>query len=192
MADMNYSIRMMDKKFLDTFGKRVYYLRKDAGYSTQLAFLAALENVTGVQFSQPRWSGIESGDDIPNARVVAAIATLLNTTTDFLLMRTDDPFVPGEESRPAYITPEAEQVAAMVDEIRSELRRAEALSIVRAMLEADEKERMVEGLQEDLQAFTRLANILEQRLDPDSYVEVMREFRRLLGLDSGRQDGTGG
>lgn len=186
-----YAIRMMDKKFLDTFGKRVYYLRKDAGYKTQLAFLDALEKATGVKFSQGRWSEIENGEDIPAGRVVAAVADLLDTTADFLLMRTDDPFAPGDEARPAYITPEAEQVATMVDEMRSELRRGEAVEIVRAMLAADEKERMVEGLQEDLQAFSRLAAILEQRLAPDDFAAVMREFRRLLGLDSTR-DGTGG
>jgi transcriptional regulator with XRE-family HTH domain len=183
-----YTIRMMDKKFLNTFGKRVYHLRKDAGYSTQLAFLAALEAATGIKFSQGRWSEIENGEDIPNPKVVAASADLLNTTADFLLLRTDDPFPPGEEARPAYITPEAEQVATMVDEIRSELRRAEVVEIVRAMLRADERERMVEGLQDDLQAFNRLSQILEKRLSPDDFRQVMAEFRRWLGIDT---DGTG-
>lgn len=179
-----YAIRMLDKKFLNTFGKRVYYLRKDAGYTTQLAFLDALQEQTGVTFSQGRWSEVENGDDIPNGRVVAAVADLLNTTADFLLLRTDDPFPPGEESRPVYITPEAEKVASMVDEIRSNLRREEAVEVVRAMQAADERERMVEGLQDDLHAFDRLLVTLQSRLDPDAFELVKAELRRLLGLDS--------
>lgn len=179
-----YAIRMLDKKFLNTFGKRVYYLRKDAGYSTQLAFLDALRDQTDVSFSQGRWSEVENGDDIPNGRVVAAVADLLNTTADFLLLRTDDPFPPGEEARPAYITPEAEKVASMVDEIRSNLRREEAVDVVAAMLAADEKERMVEGLQDDLHTFDRLLSVLQSRLDRDSFDAVLAELRLLLGLDS--------
>lgn len=178
-----YAIRMLDKKFLNTFGKRVYYLRKDAGYSTQLAFLDALRDQTDVSFSQGRWSEVENGDDIPNGRVVAAVADLLNTTADFLLLRTDDPFPPGEEARPAYITPEAEKVASMVDEIRSNLRREEAVDVVAAMLAADEKERMVEGLQDDLHTFDRLLSVLQSRLDRDSFDAVLAELRLLLGLD---------
>jgi uncharacterized protein YmfQ (DUF2313 family) len=64
---------------------------------------------------------------------------------------------------------------------------------VRAMLRADEKERMVEGLQDDLQAFNRLAQILEQRLSPNDFRQVMAEFRRVLGIDTdGMNTGTNG
>lgn len=75
---------------MDTFGKRVCELRKAAGYKTQLAFLVAL-NDAGAKLSQGRLSELEGGEDIPNGATIKVIADVLNTSADYLLLRTDDP-----------------------------------------------------------------------------------------------------
>lgn len=75
---------------IDTFGKRVHELRKTRGYKTQLAFLNAL-NEAGAKLSQGRLSELEGGEDIPNGATIKVIADVLDTSTDFLLLRTDDP-----------------------------------------------------------------------------------------------------
>lgn len=73
----------------DTFGQRVRDLRIAKGYLTQLSFLQAI-NLAGANLSQGRLSELETGDGIPNGETVAKIADVLDTSADFLLMRTND------------------------------------------------------------------------------------------------------
>jgi transcriptional regulator with XRE-family HTH domain len=75
---------------MDTFGERVKNLRDKQGFKTQLAFLKAV-NEAGANLSQGRLSELEGGTDIPNGSTVAVIADVLNTSADYLLLRTDNP-----------------------------------------------------------------------------------------------------
>lgn len=85
---------------LDTTGKRVERLRKDNGMNQ-----AALAALVGVR--QNYISAIERDVASPSAEVMAKIALVLGTTTDFLLLLTDSPARPvfvatGHEMEPVY------------------------------------------------------------------------------------------
>jgi transcriptional regulator with XRE-family HTH domain len=119
-------ISMRESKVLDTFGKRVRALRHNM---TQDELRAAMEE-HGATVSQSHWSYLERGDKLPLADIVVAAAKVLGTTTDYLLLMTDNPDLPRDDA--GGISEEAEAVANLVDAMTPE-QRATAVAIVRAL-----------------------------------------------------------
>lgn len=76
-------------RFLNTTGKRVRVLREDLGMSQQ--DLADALNRNGVDVQRTRVSQLERAAHSPPGNMVAALATILGTSGDYLLMLTDDP-----------------------------------------------------------------------------------------------------
>lgn len=82
--------------FLNTTGKRIRVLRDDQHLS-QASLAVELGNL-GIDVGQTYISKLEKAGVMPNGHVIAGLAQALNTTSDYLLMLTDDPFVPGDEA----------------------------------------------------------------------------------------------
>lgn len=93
--------RIEPHRTVSILGLRVRERRDDLGY-TQVEIAAAVENV-GVYCSQARISSIETGLERRGQRVetklLTALADALNTSTDWLLGRTDDPRPPKRSRR---------------------------------------------------------------------------------------------
>lgn len=68
----------------DTFHGRIKKLRKQRGYTAQ--YVADKIGVARNSLSQ-----YESGIRLPNLEIVASLAAVLNTSTDYLLLLTNDP-----------------------------------------------------------------------------------------------------
>ena len=85
----------MSKQFLDTVGKRIRILRQDLGLN-QGELVNALEK-QGIEVGRSYISELERTDKVPSGTVLAGLAKVLGTTTDYLLMLTDDPVMPDEQ-----------------------------------------------------------------------------------------------
>jgi transcriptional regulator with XRE-family HTH domain len=127
----------MTPKFLDTFGKRVRILRQERGW-TQNQLIDALKTV-GVDIGRSYVSEWERTDKMPSGEVVAALARVLETTADYLLLLTDDAEIVENTQEVDAISEEAEEVAHIVDSMTPE-RRADVLAIVRALHNEDTAE----------------------------------------------------
>lgn len=96
-------------------------------------------------------SAVEKGKKKPSYKLLVLTADALNTTTDYLLLRTDNPS-PIEDSKPTFYSEEAEIAARIIDEL-PERYRAECLrqvQTVRAHAERDETIRaMLESIERD-------------------------------------------
>lgn len=79
---------------LNTTGKRVRLLRGDLDL-TQEELTRQMEKL-GVKIGRSYISLLERSDSLPSGEVLAAMARVLHTTTDYLLLLTDDPLIPGE------------------------------------------------------------------------------------------------
>lgn len=99
---------MTEPRF-NTFGKRVRILREDMGL-TQEQVVSRLAEY-GVKTRQSYLSELERTDKTPLGDMVAALAKVFNTTSDYLLLLNDDPSPP---------TPVQQQ---MLDLARSEKER---------------------------------------------------------------------
>lgn len=111
-------------------GERITALRKPAGYKTQRALATRL----GV--SDAFLSDIVRGVKNPSLEMLCELAKLLNTTTDYLLLLTDSPDTLGtpslENGDPVYFSPEADEVARIIDALPPET-RAFVLHMARAL-----------------------------------------------------------
>lgn len=96
-------------RFFDTVGKRIRVLRQDVGYNQQE--LAAEVARYGASVKPSYISALETTGKVPSVQVLMALAQALGTTTDYLLMLSDDPVPPGED--------EAEPVKALREEPES-------------------------------------------------------------------------
>lgn len=94
----------MEPRLFNTFGKRVRILRQDLKMTQ--GTLAEELGRRGVDISQSYLSTLEGSDRIPSGEVVAALADVLGTTADYLLMRTDDPVSPSSVPSSRDETPE--------------------------------------------------------------------------------------
>lgn len=74
---------------LRTYGARQKYLREERGLLQKE--LAAMLKTHGAEVGQTYMSELERTDKTPSGEVVAAVASVLETSADFLLGRTDDP-----------------------------------------------------------------------------------------------------
>lgn len=88
---------------LNTTGKRIRALRND--YHLTQEELTRQLNKAGVDAGRSYISILENSSKVPSGEVIQALARVLKTTSDYLLLLTDDPFRPGE------IDEEARQVS---------------------------------------------------------------------------------
>ena len=103
--------------YLNSMGKRLRIHREDMGISqTELA--QRMERY-GVNVRSAHISGIERRGKAPSVPVLAAIARALNTSSDYLLMLSDDPSPYGESApgTPLYISEQADEIARIVDNL---------------------------------------------------------------------------
>ena len=124
---------------LDTFEERIAWLLKQRGMSQKE--LAAQMDVS-VQFL----NSLVIGRRRPNVRRLTQIATALHTSVDFLALTSDDPTPPQEaapEPAPYYFSPEADAAAQLIDAMRDERLRGQALALIQllASWESAEPER---------------------------------------------------
>lgn len=74
----------------DTTGQRVLWLRQRLG-------ITQVELAHQVNVRQSYVSDIEHNRAIPSIQVLVSIANVLDTSIDFLLLRSDDPLLPNDE-----------------------------------------------------------------------------------------------
>lgn len=83
-------------EFLNTTGKRVRALREQQGW-TQIALAEQLVAL-GAPVGSTQISKIESGAAAPSFAVLGALARALNTSTDFLMLLSDNPDAPQRDT----------------------------------------------------------------------------------------------
>lgn len=74
----------------NTTGKRVRLLKGDLEYNS--TELREKMKAVGVDISSGYMSEIENDKKLPSRRVLEALAEVLGTTVDYLLLRTEEPF----------------------------------------------------------------------------------------------------
>ncbi len=124
------------KALLTTTGQRVRVLREHEGYDQ--SELAAIVQRHGVKCTNSHISKIELGDSAPSWEVAIVLADALKTSLDYLAVRTDnaDALTDRGEPEPVYVSPEADEVARLMDYELSEFRRRDVLLFARALAEA--------------------------------------------------------
>lgn len=157
---------------LETTGQRIYWLRRYTLKMKQKDFAVQIGT------SQGFLSEIESDKKEAGSRLLARIAELLHTTTDYLLLRTDNPS-PPDDDKPTYLYPEAEQVACMMDEIAYPELRNQAVQLVKGIHDLYE-----EHARRDKQISDLLGLIESTR-----GTEFRRDLEKRLGLIA-RAQGT--
>lgn len=100
---------------LDTFGKRIRALRQDLGLS-QIDLRDRMEKEYGVSIGGAYISELERSDRTPPLATAAAMAKVLGVTLDYLGLIVDEPTSYKHDEEPInYISPEADQVAQLMD-----------------------------------------------------------------------------
>ena len=133
--------RMKRSLYPKDFGRRVRLLREDKDWSQQ-DLLDALAKRHGISFTQSYLSKLEKSRlQVPGGRIVLALAVELETTTDFLLCRVDDPDIPdGNEPATVAYSEEGEEAAKIIDALSVGTRK-DALGILKSMYEAEASRR---------------------------------------------------
>jgi transcriptional regulator with XRE-family HTH domain len=124
---------MTSAHFFGTMGKRLRILREERGLNQ--TELARLMDGIGAGVDPSYLSQIESDAKMPRLPVLVAIARALGTTTDYLLLLSDDPAPPqaqAEPETPVFFSAEADEAARLIDAM-PEARRAEVLALVRVI-----------------------------------------------------------
>jgi len=121
----------------ETTGLRIKFLRDSFGLSQdELAERMRKVSDNKVDVSKAFISSIEVGRAMPPLQMLIALAKVFGTTTDYILMLSDDSFPAGEREE-KYLQPEADECAVIVEQLRSVYVRQAAveLSEVLAKLE---------------------------------------------------------
>lgn len=79
---------------LNSTGKRIKVLRQDLDLTQEE--LRRQLHLIGVDIHQSYISSLERSSSLPSGEVLAGLARVLHTTTDYLLLLTDDPLIPDE------------------------------------------------------------------------------------------------
>lgn len=156
----------VDVRF-DTTGQRIHWLRRDTAKVKQ----KDLSVVLGI--AQSYLSDMEADKREPSAEVTRRLAEALNTTTDYLLLRTDDPS-PPKDAEPTTFSAEAKEAADMIDDMYPDL-RVQALRAVRGI-----HSHYLEHAWRD-QAIKELLVLIEATKGP----EYRQDVERRLGLRPG-------
>jgi len=121
----------------ETTGLRIKFLRDSFGLSQdELAERMRKVSDNKVDVSKAFISSIEVGRAMPPLQMLIALAKVFGTTTDYILMLSDDSFPAGEREE-KYLQPEADECAVIVEQLKSVYVRQAAveLSEVLAKLE---------------------------------------------------------
>jgi transcriptional regulator with XRE-family HTH domain len=84
---------------LNTTGKRIRLLRGDLDL-TQEELTRQVKKL-GVDVGRSYISILERSDAVPSGELIRGLAKVLHTTSDYLLLLTDDPLIPGEPDEDA-------------------------------------------------------------------------------------------
>lgn len=104
----------MTTGFFDTVGKRVRALRQDQSMN-QTELTQWLSGI-GVDINSSYISQIENMGKIPSAEVLVGLARILKTSTDYLLMLTDDPEPPRNSELNVVIQVSGRDERALLEE----------------------------------------------------------------------------
>lgn len=160
------------KRFLgETTGERVRLLRNDLGL-TQTQVREMAQQRLGTRIAGGYISEIENGRKQPGAAILAALAQVLQTSTDYLLCLTDDYREAGEREQ-IYYSEEADRIARMVDMLDS-VRRDEVVIVVSALLAAQRRDR----IDYDRQQLQNIERALREKLSPEIADSILDSVRR--------------
>lgn len=114
----------MEKQLLNTVGKRIRILRQDMGYS-QEGLTHQLASI-GVEMGRSYISELERTNKVPSRDIIAGLAKVLETTTDYLLLVTDNPLPTRTEDAAINIDDDVDtkQIQRLIDEF-SDLPRSD-------------------------------------------------------------------
>ncbi len=158
---------------MKSFGSRVATLRQ-LNNLTQ-AELADLCTKRGSALSQGYLSKMENDGrrdiGLPNGDIIKTLADVLDTTTDFLLSRTDDP---SALPRNAFVTDDAYEAARIVDAL-SLTRRQEAINMLRLI------EKSGSDIQEYYAREQRLLDSIERLFGKEVRDQIAASLRNDMG-----------
>lgn len=103
-------------KLLNTTGKRIRVLREDLNLTQ--GEVRHLLKQDGVTVSQSYLSILERSDRVPSGEVIAGLAQVLRTSSDYILMLTDDPLAPGEPDEDAPGPAVSPDELALIERLR--------------------------------------------------------------------------
>lgn len=169
---------MGTSELLDTLGKRVRVMRERQHYSQ--VELAEILTRMGIATSNSNLSKIEAGRGVPSLELLRALAEVLQTSADFLLLLSDNPAPVREEETPIYISPEADEVARILDGLSADARR-DVLAVVQRITQP------VNGPSPRKADVDILLNLIEI----DYGIDARRRMERALLAPFNRSPGTG-
>lgn len=108
-------------EMLRSFGRRFQLLRQDKDLS-QTAIAAMLQGY-GITITPSHLSLVEKNKRNVSVDLLVALARLLETSTDYLLVLTDDPSPPDKSDVVPYLSREADDMAQLMDSLPPETRR---------------------------------------------------------------------
>ena len=108
-------------EMLRSFGRRFQLLRQEKDLS-QTAIAAMLEGY-GIKITPSHLSLVEKNKRNVSVELLVALARLLETSTDYLLVLTDNPAPRDSTDVVLYISREADELAQLVDSLPPETRR---------------------------------------------------------------------
>ena len=106
---------------LKSFGRRFQLLRQEKDLS-QTAIAAMLQSY-GITITPSHLSLVEKNKRNVSVDLLVALARLLETSTDYLLVLTDDPSPPDKVDIVPYLSREADDMAQFMDSLPPETRR---------------------------------------------------------------------
>jgi len=112
---------MKQEDMLRSFGRRFQLLRQEKDLS-QTAIAAMLKGY-GIDITPSHLSLVEKNKRNVSVDLLVALAQLLETSTDYLLVLTDDPTPPDRAEVVPYISREADDMAQLMDSLPPETRR---------------------------------------------------------------------
>lgn len=113
-------MRQQDE-MLRSFGRRFQLLRQDKDLS-QTAIAAMLHSY-GIDITPSHLSLVEKNKRNVSIDLLVALARLLETSTDYLLVLTDDPTPADKKEIVPYLSREADDMAQLMDSLPPETRR---------------------------------------------------------------------
>lgn len=122
----------MSVHFLDTVGKRIRILRQDLNLN-QAELVNALEK-HGIAVGRSYISELERSDKVPSGTVLAGLARVLGTTTDYLLLLTGDPNPPHEQEEQQIEDALARELLAVYTTLAAD-KKAMLLYLAKALAE---------------------------------------------------------
>ena len=111
----NDIICCMSEKLLRSTGKRIRALRDDRGWN-QTDFVDILKK-NGTEIRRSTMSSIENDVNNPSVEVLITIAKTLGTTTDYLLVLSDDPFPQQSNDGNVVVEVESTEERKVIEEV---------------------------------------------------------------------------